>query len=132
MKTIGTAVVISSRKVKHGLPPAPHAKWKKSKYRNEPMLIDGIRFDSKKEALRWRELKLLESAGKISGLERQVEFPLAVNGVVVCCYRADAVYLEDGKRVVEDTKSEITRRHPVYRLKRKLLAAALGVEIRET
>jgi hypothetical protein len=95
-------------------------------------VIDGVRFDSRKEAARWGELVLLQRAGRIGCLRRQVRIPIRVNGVTVCRYVADAVYLEDGRRVVEDTKSEITRRLPVYRLKRKLLAALYGIEIRET
>lgn len=90
-----------------------------------------MRFDSRKEAARWAELVALESAGAISGLRRQVRIPIRVNGVRVCVYVADAVYCEGGRRVIEDTKSEVTRRLPVYRLKRKLLAAIYGIEIRE-
>lgn len=58
--------------------------------------------------------------------------PIRVNGVIVCRYWADFTYLENGVRVVEDVKSKITRMQPVYRLKKKLVAAAFGVEIRET
>lgn len=91
-----------------------------------------MRFDSRKEASRWAELVLLERAGLISELRRQVRIPVVVNGKRVCVYVADATYTEAGQLVVEDTKSTITRRHPVYRLKRKLLKAAMGIEIRET
>lgn len=73
----------------------------------------------------------LAAAGVISGLRRQVRIPIIVNGVRVCSYVADAVYVEGGRRVVEDTKSPMTRRLPVYRLKRKLLAALHGIDIRE-
>jgi hypothetical protein len=93
--------------------------------------IDGIRFDSKKEARRWFELVSLQRQGKISGLVRQVTIPIRVNDVVVCRYRADAKYIENGKIIVEDTKSKITKTNPVYRLKKKLLAATLDIEIRE-
>lgn len=90
-----------------------------------------MRFDSRKEAARWAELCELAALGVISGLRRQVRIPIIVNGVRVCYYVADAVYVERGRWVVEDTKSPITRRLPVYRLKRKLLAALYGIEIRE-
>lgn len=93
--------------------------------------MDGVRFDSEKEARRWAELCDLAAAGVISGLRRQVRIPIIVNGVRVCSYVADAVYVEGGRRVVEDTKSPMTRRLPVYRLKRKLLAALYGIDIRE-
>jgi hypothetical protein len=93
--------------------------------------VDGVRFDSRKEARRWADLKVMEAAGAISGLRLQVRIPIVVNGVRVCVYIADAVYIEAGRRVIEDTKSAVTRRLPVYRLKRKLLAALYGIEIRE-
>lgn len=105
---------------------------RRGKYRNEPVEVGGVRFDSKKEARRWLELLELQAAGRIVGLRRQVRIPLRVNGVVVCRYVADAVYVEAGRRVIEDVKSPITRMNPVYRLKRKLLAAVYaGAEIRE-
>jgi hypothetical protein len=50
-----------------------------SKYRNKKVLVDGVAFDSKKEAKRYRELKLMEDAGMISRLERQVKFDLLPN-----------------------------------------------------
>lgn len=101
------------------------------KYRNQPVEIGGIRFDSKKEARRWQTLAALQSAGAISGLRRQVRIPIILNDMRVCCYIADFVYVQNGRRVVEDVKSKITRRHPVYRLKRKLLQAVLQTPINE-
>lgn len=101
------------------------------KYRNKPVVIDGVRFDSRKELKRWNELRLLEAAGVIADLRRQVDYQINVNGVKVCSYVADFAYVEAGRDVIEDVKSPITRRNPVYRLKRKLLAAACGLEIRE-
>ncbi len=95
------------------------------------MTVGGVRFDSRKEARRWAALLDLQAAGAISGLRRQVRIPIRVNGVRVCAYVADAVYVEGGRRVVEDTKSPMTRKLPVYRLKRKLLAALYGIDIRE-
>lgn len=111
--------------------PAPQTPEKPRKYRNEPVVIDGIRFDSKKEARRWAELQQLQRAGAIFNLQRQCLIPLIVNGVTVARYVADAMYIESGAVVVEDTKSPITRRHPVYRLKRRLLQATHGITIRE-
>jgi len=90
-----------------------------------------VTFDSAKEARRFLALKAEQAAGRISGLRLQVRFPLRVNDVRVCAWVADFVYLRNGVRVVEDVKSEITRRHPVYRLKKKLVAACLGIEITE-
>jgi len=103
---------------------------RKSKYNAEPVTIDGIRFDSKAEGKRYTELKLLERAGEISGLELQPKFIITVNGFKICEYNADFRYVRDGKIVVEDVKSEPTKT-PVYRLKKKLVYALHGVEITE-
>jgi hypothetical protein len=89
--------------------------------------IDGVRFDSGKEARRYNELKLLERAGQIKNLELQPRFVLQEsfkrNGEThrKIEYVADFRYIEDGKQVVEDVKSVITKKHPVYALKKKLL-----------
>ncbi|AMV23443.1 hypothetical protein VT84_03470 [Gemmata sp. SH-PL17] len=102
----------------------------RSKYRNSKCEVDGVQFDSRKEAARWGELRTREAAGAIVALRRQVRIPIIVNGTRVCAYVADFVYIAGGRRVVEDVKSAFTRKLPVYRLKKKLLAA-LGVEINE-
>jgi len=99
------------------------------KYKSEPQTIDGKKFDSKKEARRYRELLLLQRAGKISGLRCQVSFTLVVNEVHICRYIADFVYFEDGKKIVEDVKGFLTKE---YKLKRKLMKAVHGIIIRET
>lgn len=99
------------------------------KYRNTPMVVDGIRFDSKREATRWSNLRLLERAGQIADLKRQVTFPLDVNGHAVTRYRADFTYVENGKTVVEDSKGFQT---PEYKIKRALMKAVHGVEIVES
>ena len=113
-------------------------KPKPSRYRNEPVTVDGEKFASKKQYARWCQLKMLEKAGKIANLEREVPFELAP-GVTLSGkrkpsvrYYADAVYEEDGAKVVEDTKSDITRRDPVYRIKKHLMMSVHGIEIMET
>jgi len=105
---------------------------KPPKFRNVPVVVDGIRFDSQKEARRWADLSLLQRAGQISDLSRQVRLPLKVNGQLVCTFVPDFTYTENGQQVIEDTKSPITRKHPVYRIKVKLLKALTGAEVRET
>jgi len=121
--------------------------WKSyPKYRNKKVEVGGIVFDSKKEANRYRELLLLEKAGAISGLQRQVKFLLipaqrepdtiGVRGGIhkgkllekECAYYADFVYIENGKTVVEDTKGVRTAD---YIIKRKLLLYVHGIQIRE-
>ena len=99
---------------------------KPSKHRNTRTVLDGVTFDSAKEAKRWQELSLLQQVGAIRDLRRQVSFDLyACNGERVARYVADAVYwdIAKGCEIREDTKSEWTRRLPVYRLKAKLMAA---------
>jgi len=109
-----------------------------NKYHNQKVSVDGENFDSRKEASRWLELQLLQKAGKISDLERQKKFVLVPaqyepdiigprggrkKGKLIeheVAYFADFCYMEDGKLVVEDTKSEATRTKD-YIIKRKLM-----------
>lgn len=111
-----------------GLSPPP-AEKKPPKYRNKKVEIDGQVFDSKREANRWFELKVMEQAGAISDLKRQVNFVITVNGWAVCRYIADFTYVESGKLTVEDAKGFRTRE---YRLKKALMRAVHNIEIRET
>ena len=104
---------------------------KRPKYGNRKVKMGDLTFDSAKEAKRWGELQFMVKAGEIKNLERQVRFPIIVNGVKVCTYVADYVYDEMAGRVVEDVKSEFTRKDPVYRLKNKLMKACHGIDIRE-
>ena len=106
-----------------------------AKYYSKKVTINGITFDSKKEAKRYSELVLLERAGKIHNLERQVKVELIpsqrIDGKVVersCHYVADFVYQEDGKTVVEDTKGYKTKD---YIIKRKLMLFLKGIRIKE-
>lgn len=118
-----------------------------AKYRNQKTTIDGIVFDSRKEAHRYVELTILQKAGEIRDLRRQVKFVLIpaqreapdpkakkpVLGKVIereCAYIADFVY-EDartGTTVVEDTKGLRTKE---YIIKRKLMLYTFGIRIRE-
>lgn len=107
----------------------------RSKYNAKNVQIDGITFDSKAEAKRYAELLMLEKSGVISDLQRQVEFTLIpaqkIDGKCVeraCKYKADFVYLEDGKRVVEDVKGLKTKD---YIIKRKLMLYVHGIRIKE-
>ena len=109
---------------------------KKQKYGNSKITIDGIRFDSKREAQRWQELRLMERAGRITDLRRQVKFVLVPSqrgedGKVIekqVAYIADFVYLKDGKTVVEDSKGYRTE---VYRLKKKMMLYFFHIRIQE-
>ena len=117
-----------------------------TKYNNQKVTVDGEVFDSKKEARRYGELLLLEKAGVISNLKRQVKFVLipAQREVDIvgprggikkgkllekeCAYLADFVYWENGRMIVEDTKGFRTAD---YIIKRKLMLHVHGIKIKE-
>ena len=94
-------------------------------------VIDGVTFDSKKESARYSDLKLMHRAGAITDLTLQPKFDIVINGQKVCSYIADFSYVENGVTVVEDVKSEMTRKLPTYRLKKKLMKAVHSIEVRE-
>lgn len=110
------------------------------KYRNQKVTIDGKTFDSKKEANRWAELRLLEDAGEIYELKRQVEFILLPaqkdeKGRLLerpVKYIADFTYRdsESNNMIVEDVKSPATRTRE-YILKRKIMLYRLGLRVQE-
>lgn len=123
----------------------------KNKYHSKKIEVGGIVFDSKKEAKRYSELLLLEKAGAITELQRQVKYVLIPaqrefsNEIYTkgknkgcfkpgkllekeCAYIADFVYKEDGKIVVEDTKGFRTKD---YIIKRKLMLHKHGIRIKE-
>lgn len=102
------------------------------KYRNIKTAVDGITFDSRKEARRYGELMMLQRAGAICGLVLQPEFPIIMNGKQVAKYKADFRYQQYGSVVIEDCKSAITRRDRVYRLKKKLVEAQYGIQVIES
>ena len=117
------------------------------KYRNNKIEVNGILFDSKKEANRHAELLLLEKAGEIHDLQMQVRFVLIPKqyskteftkagkpkvAESECSYIADFVYITaDGEKVVEDVKNPYLRKEPRYRIKRKLMLWVHGIEIKE-
>jgi len=105
----------------------------KHKYGASKVEIDGYKFDSKKEGQRYRELRLLEKAGKVELLAVHEVYPLRVNGTVVAEYELDFRWLDKstGCEVHEDVKSPATKTS-VYRLKAKLMLAIYGIQIRET
>lgn len=126
----------------------------KSKYYNvKTRTSDGLVFDSTKEARRWEQLLLLQRAGKITSLQRQVPYELLPNQYETypryskkgerlkdgtklieraVNYIADFVYTdtETGENIVEDTKSTATRTKD-YIIKRKLMYAIHGIRIKE-
>lgn len=103
-----------------------------SKYKAIQCQLDGKIFSSKAELQRYATLKLQELAGEISDLRTQVRYKLCINGVLVCSYIADFVYNKQNQEIVEDKKSAITKKNPVYRIKNKLMRAIYGIKILET
>lgn len=124
--------------------------YNQNKYRNTKTIVDGIIFDSRKEASRYRELKLLLEAGSISNLRCQEKFVLipvqrepdiigvrggVKKGKVIekeCSYLADFVYEEDGQTVVEDVKGyKNGSAYNLFVIKRKLMLYFYGIKIKE-
>lgn len=106
------------------------------KYRNQRTVVDGITFDSKREAQRWHELCLVQRAGIISNLRRQVAFELAPGVKFAGAKRAqpalrlivDFTYRDEhGQQVLEDVKGVVTT---AFTIKRHLLKAVHGLEVR--
>lgn len=99
-----------------------NAKEKAPKYNNKKVIVDGVEFDSKKEANRYNELQWLQKAGKIKDLQRQVTFELIPKqgDERAVKYKADFVYfdIENDLKIVEDTKGFKTKD---YIIKRKLM-----------
>lgn len=123
----------------------------RSKYGSRKQTVSGITFDSRKEAQRFQELRLLERAGEIFDLRLQVKYVLIPTqreasletyksgpnkgrrkpGKVLeheCAYIADFVYTRGGETIVEDTKGFRTE---VYKIKRKLMLERYGIRIKE-
>lgn len=105
-------------------------KKKKSKYKAVKTEINGIKFDSKKEARRYKELKILEKADEIKSLELQPRFLLQekfkYNGKTIrkIEYIADFRYIDEkGNTVVEDVKGMKTE---VYKIKKKIFLKKYG------
>lgn len=125
------------------------------KYGNRKVTVDGIEFDSQKEARRYCELKLLQRAGRISELELQREFELIPAQYETfprygktgkrlqdgkrcieksCTYKADFAYKENGQLVVEDTKGyrdPASAGYAKFVIKRKLMLWRYGIRIKE-
>ncbi len=126
------------------------AKWKLkargSKFRNVTVRSDGRMFDSKREAKRYSDLKLLEKAGEISSLEHHPRFDLCLNGRVIATYEADFMYFAwiaadpFARRIVEDVKPrfkcdadrrtyERTPAHGLWLIKSRLFEALHGTAV---
>lgn len=106
-----------------------------NKYRAKKTIVDGITFDSGREAARYVQLTHMQAAGEIDELKYHPDpFDLVVNGVRIGRYTPDFTYriVATGARVVEDSKSAATRKARDYPLRKKLMLACHGIEIAET
>ncbi len=121
---------------------------KRSKYRNVKVVVDGQRFDSKREAQHWQELNLRKKAGEIRDLKRQVELDLlcpVIHGdddlgetMRVATYVADFVFTDCYPDItknspvrIQDVKGGKATRTALYQLKKKWLFLQYGIEIEE-
>lgn len=106
-------------------------KVNRSKYNNQKTIVDGIAFDSKKEATRYGQLKLMEMAGNIMDLKLQFVMPYELDGKRIFKYICDFAYFDRGKNtmIFEDVKGMKT---PVYKLKKKLIENMYKIKITET
>lgn len=106
------------------------------KYNNKKTVVDGIAFDSKREAARYEALKEMEKEGAIYDLRLQVPYTIlpsmkdadgkTIRGIK---YVADFVYRQNGEEIVEDCKGFRT---DVYKMKKKLMLYKYGITIRES
>lgn len=104
---------------------------KKSKYGNRKKEVDGILFDSEREAKRYSVLKLMQKQGLIGLLELQVSFELNPGGTHSLKYIADFKYIDagTGETIIEDCKGFLTRD---YIKKRRLMWKVHQIKIKET
>lgn len=102
---------------------------KPRKYRNEPVVVDGIRFDSKREAAYYGELQVRAKAGEVSAVELQKPFALlGPDGLLVATYKADFAFwdhVEDRFRVI-DVKGVETKE---FRIKKRLMKSLKGIDV---
>ena len=104
-----------------------------NKYRAKKVSLKGYTFDSKAEARRFGELMLLERAKKIISLEVHPTYHLNVNGQNIGKYIGDFRYIDPRTNytIVEDVKSPVTAKLPAFKMKKKLMLALYGIEVKE-
>jgi len=100
------------------------------KYGNKKVVIDGVTFDSGKEAGRYVELRMREKMRELVDLKVHPRYPIVINGVKVCTYVADFSYYDMLAKCnpVEDTKGVRTQ---AFVIKKKLMLAVHGIKVRE-
>ena len=100
----------------------------KNKYGAETTAVDNIKFDSKAEARRYGELKLLERAREIFDLQIHPRYKIFISSHFICDVELDFAYIDrrDGRRHHEDVKGKDT---PMSKLKRKMVEAAHNIKV---
>lgn len=115
---------------------------KRNKYLNKKVVVGDMTFDSKKESRRYNELRVTEQLGFIKELVHQPRFPFFIGSVPLktgdkgsrqVTYVADFSYtvVETGEFVVEDVKSQVTKKLPAYKIKKALMNVLYNVKIKE-
>lgn len=102
---------------------------KRPKFGNRKTVVDGLTFDSAAEARRWGELRLLERAGEIRDLRRQVRYPLHFGEAVIGHIVPDFLYISGHDVVCEDVKSPATIT-PMFKWKAKHFLAEYGIAVK--
>ena len=104
--------------------------FRRSKYNNKKIKIDGITFDSLKEGQRYEELKILKKKGDIEDLLCHPKFLIVINGKKVCSVLLDFSYflVRQQETIYEDVKSKATAT-AISKLKKKMCEAAHNIEI---
>jgi hypothetical protein len=101
-----------------------------NKYKAVKTTVDGRKFDSKAEAKRGAELELFQKAGKISQLKYQVRFPFKHNETLIGTYIADFTYMDNSGLVVEDVKSPMTAKLPMFKRNERCMRAFYGLVVK--
>ena len=117
------------------------------KYRNKEIVVDGIKFQSIKEGRRFQSLRIMEKAGIIKDLRRQVTFTLIPPQDIrdrktgkhlrterAIKYRADFMYTDssDVRTIVEDVKGyKGGQAYTIFKIKKKLMLYLYGIEVDE-
>lgn len=106
---------------------------KPSKYLNKPTWVEGVRFASKAEALKWIELRYAERVGTIKNLKRQVRYRLKIGAIEVTKYVSDFEYDDpSGRHHVVDVKGyKNSGAYRTFQIKQRLMKALLNIDVEE-
>ncbi len=110
-------------------------KKKRGRYKVVPperRTMDGVVFDSEAEMKRFADLQMLERAGEISDLRRQISYDIEINGQHFCTYTSDHEYLDKtGTPIIEEFKTEFSKREQAYSLRRRAFELYHNLKVTE-